>query len=127
MKNKYWKIIKSLRWVKDGNYTRISKELLSKYSLEEISKLQKFVREKRDKLCKKLNKYALSKGDIDYYDVSDDGFWDLTAHIVGLGQNEFEKVMKNPELARKRALNGDYEENFEYIFNLSELELIEES
>jgi len=48
------------------------------------------------------------------FGVSDDGFQDLTAHIVGLGEAEYSKVCKDPRLAVTRASNRDYTESFRY-------------
>lgn len=48
---------------------------------------------------------------------SDDGFWDLTAHIVGLGEKIYNEVMANPEKI-KNWIPG-YVENFEYCFSVS--------
>ena len=45
--------------------------------------------------------------------VSDDGFWDLCSHIVGLGKETYEDVCSNPE---KILEYPDYVENFEYLF-----------
>lgn len=44
----------------------------------------------------------------------DDSFSDLRAHIIGLGQDEFTRVVANPELAYKRAMKGQYAESFTY-------------
>ena len=49
--------------------------------------------------------------------VSDDGFWDLCAHIVGLGKKAYENVCENPE---KILEYSNYVENFEYLFNSEE-------
>lgn len=47
-------------------------------------------------------------------ECSDDGFSDLTAHIVGLGRKEYEACMKDPMRAIKRGQEYRYEENFGY-------------
>ena len=45
--------------------------------------------------------------------MSDDGFWDMTANVVGHGREAFEAVLKNPlETAKYGRV-----ENFEYIFS----------
>lgn len=44
--------------------------------------------------------------------ISDDGFWDLCAHIVGLGKETYESVCNNP---KKILEYPDYKENFEYL------------
>jgi hypothetical protein len=45
----------------------------------------------------------------------DAAFDDLTAHIIALGQEEYDRVMANPELSFERALRGDFRaESFAY-------------
>ena len=46
--------------------------------------------------------------------VGDDSYEDLRAHIIGMGRKEFQKVMRNPELAYDRAVDGKYTESFSY-------------
>jgi hypothetical protein len=68
-------------------------------------------------LMQALNDYSEFLGKLYcYYGVSDDGFNDLTAHIIGLGQGELKRVLNNPDLAKERADRGAYEENFLYCF-----------
>lgn len=52
--------------------------------------------------------------------VSDDGFWDLAAHIVGCGKEAYMKAATDPativdDYGTDNGC-GDYTENFEYIF-----------
>ena len=49
--------------------------------------------------------------------VSDDSFWDLTAHIVGLGENVYNDILAYPEKIKEYADTHNYTENFEYSFN----------
>lgn len=46
--------------------------------------------------------------------VGDDGFSDLIAHIIGLGKEEYEKVLDNPTIVQARIDANDYVENFSY-------------
>jgi len=53
---------------------------------------------------------------------SDDGFDDLVAHIIGLGKEEFEKVMADPKFAYDRAhaaygSAAGYTESFSYCLH----------
>lgn len=125
--NKNWQIIKSTKWGKTDDYEKIGAKLAKEYTLEELETLQEFYEDKRAKLCTKLDKYSEKRDDkYDYWGCSDDGFWDLTAHIVGLGEVEYNKVLKNPELAKKRSDKGDYQENFGYCLSYA-IELKEEA
>ena len=47
--------------------------------------------------------------------VSDDGLWDLTAHIVGLGKEVYYKVVNDPVLIVN--YKDDCVENFGYAFH----------
>ena len=49
--------------------------------------------------------------------VSDDSFWDLTAHIVGLGENVYRDILANPQKIKTYADTYNFTENFEYSFS----------
>lgn len=117
---KMWDIINTIGWgVKTTNYTQIKNFLKDNYDKKIVIKLQLFCKEKRKKLINILDDYENKIGISSYYGVSDDGFWDLTAHIVGLGKHWYYQVIENPEIAKEIADNYMYKENFEYIFNMS--------
>jgi len=52
--------------------------------------------------------------------VSDDGLWDLCAHIVGLGKEEYEAALLNPRIIVDRGRSNKYRENFGYCFPTEE-------
>jgi hypothetical protein len=122
--NKFWPIVDKINWGSRGiddleDCQKILKDLLS---IEEIKQMDDWYDDKRKKLCRKLEKHAKEKcgNKHGYYPVSDDGYWDLTAHIVGLGEAVYKENLKNPELAKTRATKRDYQENFGYCFHLEE-------
>lgn len=47
---------------------------------------------------------------------SDDGFSDLRYHIVGMGKDEFDACMGDPEKMEIRSRKGEYTESFHYVF-----------
>lgn len=122
-----WQVIDECNWKelsKKGKYyfknfeeleAELKEKLKAKYTEKQLKMIQTLLRNKVIELQDILNNYPPAKNG-DYYEVSDDEFWDLSAHIVGLGKKEFDKICKNPELAKELAINGDYFENFEYIF-----------
>lgn len=113
-----WDIIIDLGWgVKSTNYKLIRLSIYDRYSEKEINKLAEFSKFKRKELQNRLKEYEKQIGIPSYYNISDDGFWDLSAHIVGLGKEWYYLVMKNPEIAKDISDNHMYVENFEYIFN----------
>lgn len=119
----YWQIIKDCNWKSDCDYERIQKYLFQKYNKEERIKIEKFARQQLTKLYKQLDQYSLQKTGNKYaYFLQDDSGSDLRAHIVGLGEKEFNKVILNPELARKRGTKHDYTENFMYSFHFEDFE-----
>ena len=124
MKLNYWKIINQCNWGMDFDCDRIKDFLINYYTKSERRELHDFCRKKIKKLYRTFEKYSLEKFGDKYsnFYVSDDGMSDLTAHIVGLGEEEYNKVIKNPELARKRAKNREYKENFMYSFHFDDFE-----
>ena len=127
--DKFWDIIEACEWAKDNNYDRIREFLIKLFSLEERKELVEFCRLKRNQLYARFEEWGRTQVPDDgyehrgcnYFPVSDDGLSDLTAHIVGCGETEFKRVMKNPELAKERADNGAYYENFFYSFHFDDI------
>ena len=119
-----WDIIDRLNWSQTEtsdvdllNDIRLNmRDILTDH---EVMSLLLFVRSARKVLAEVLQQYAEEKtgNRHGYYGVSDDGFWDLTAHIVGCGKEVYFKTIRNPKLAKRRAESSRYVENFEYIFN----------
>jgi hypothetical protein len=114
-----WRMIEDINWgklIQENNehpYDKVGEFCLNNYSLKEIILLQNFVVEKRKELQDKL------KDKIQF--VSDDSFWDLCSHIVGLGESVYNLCIKYPEIAQ--ILINDKKENFEYGFTKATYEL----
>ena len=116
-----WDIIFDIGWgIKTVDYKLLKKYLLDNYSDKEIKRIKEFAIFKRRELKVVLNKFENDIGVPGYYAVGDDGFWDLTAHIVGLGKVRYESVMKDPSIARLMSINNMFKENFEYSFNVEQ-------
>lgn len=107
----FWKYIKEANWKKDGDYERIQK-YFSTLDPEKLKKLEIFCRNKQSGLYTKYEKDWL-----DRIPVSDDGWDDLTAEVVGRGE-EFYKTITVEKL-QKMAEKRDYTENFMYCFHLN--------
>jgi len=117
---KMWNIINTIGWgVKTVNYKQIREFLKDNFNDDFIIRMKIFCVQKRKELASALDEYEDKIGLSNYYGVGDDGFWDLTAHIVGLGKHWYYDTIKYPEIAKEIADNYMYKENFEYIFNLS--------
>lgn len=121
--NNKWNEIQNLNWydlakshkTKNANAS-LARILMSKYTTEEIAELLNFVIDKRRKMCDFIYQWLDEnniKGNV--FRRSDDGIWDLSSHIVGLGYSMYETVLKHPTILLE--LQNDYVENFEYGFD----------
>ena len=112
----HWDIVEQLAWGrgyhKSTDYKKLGEQLDEVMNVYEIQKFAKWVQEKREVLSKKLIEYKA-----DAWGIGDDGFWDLTAHIVGLGKKKYEETIENPREAEQIVNAQSYVENFQYIFN----------
>lgn len=127
MENKFWNIINIIDWESACNETKYPYEItrerfkgfindnnIDDYFVREIIETAKAYRKI---LVTKVREYSFDTcgNRYSFPDVSDDRLWDLTAHIVGLGEKVYNKIMKHPELIEK--YKNSYKENFEYTFN----------
>lgn len=106
-KSPHWNLISVIDWPNKG----IEDHVVTEEQRDFFSDVQRTV-------YNALNSYGKSIGLLyRWLPVSDDGFDDLTAHIVGLGAKEVEKVIKYPKKALARASARNYKENFMYCFS----------
>lgn len=119
-----WREIESLKWYWLSSKNRqfnpndeLASILVSKYSLNEIVQLHNFVVMHRIKLQSFLQGYYKSSPQEFRKQVklSDDGLWDFSSHMVGLGEVMFNYVLDHPDSILE--LQKDYTENFEYGFD----------
>lgn len=121
---KYWSYIHKINWYKlTKNQDHISarnnvtKTILNfNLSIEEMYEFYNWVVTKRENLLMFIKGYLKGDKDLekDYY-LSDDVLWDLSAHIVGLGEAMYHYVMFSPSMIR--LIYDDVVENFEYPFH----------
>lgn len=112
----FWKLVDEIGWgTKTTDKNKIKRTLNYEYNREFIEAMRNIAVRQRRALATIMDEFALKEtGSISsYWGVSDDGFWDLTAHIVGLGKEVYDFICKNPIYAK----TIKYQENFEYIFN----------
>lgn len=114
----YWRIIEFADWKNCKDYELIGDRMRQVFDPRALAKAEDFYHARLDELKRVLEDYAEAKtgNRNNYYGLGDDGFWDLRAHIIGLGEEFFLKVLKDPEIAKKMADEGDFKENFGYIF-----------
>jgi hypothetical protein len=112
----FWNLVKEIGWgTKTTDIDKLKNALNNEYNIEFLISMKDIAIRQRRALGTIMDEHALKEtGSIaSYWNVSDDGFWDLTAHIVGLGKEVYDYICRNPIYARTIA----YAENFEYIFN----------
>lgn len=114
----WWNLIKEIGWCKGADRTELAIALQQRVPEEELVRLEAFAKTKRRTLQGALDAYAEIIGQPHgFWNIGDDSFWDVTAHIVGLGKEEFLKALRDPLLVRDRIHAHDYAENFEYVFH----------
>lgn len=107
--DKYWEMVTVINWP-NCNYKE-QKEHISRFgdknTMFELTKALRVIvqRAVRDK---ELWPYGELK-------VGDDSFWDITAHMVGLGRDVFYSVLEEPKKILE--YRNSFKENFEYCFS----------
>lgn len=118
MEENYWQEIEALKWGIDFNYERIANEL-AVLPPDTSKAIKKFARGMQRNLMEAIKDWEEENRTLDI--CSDDGFNDVTAHIVGLGEQAFNAAIENPVLVETR-YNAEYgtaegyTENFNYSF-----------
>ena len=111
----YWNIINTQKNPKRFDAIKLGqKNLYFKYELQEILKFK----DEYDKLYQRLYEYFWAVSD--RCDVSDDGYTDLISSVIGKGKTWVQKCINDPELVVNMGENGDYLENFGYLFLTAE-------
>lgn len=119
MKSKeFYQIIDRINWGANSNCEAIGEMLLANYNKETLRAFQIRFNKTVDKVISVLDRHAKQKcgNKYGYWDVSDDGFCDLTNHIAGLSKARFKAILDNPELVCDMVSKREYKENFSYIF-----------
>lgn len=123
--SKFWSIVHQVDWPNICDSKRpydIGKERMKKFlpTVEVMSEFRNSFDAKTNCLYTKLMEWENkgecwhSGGNERSFGLGDDSFGDLIAHIVGLGQAEFEAVLAKPELAHSRARKHEFVESFSY-------------
>ncbi len=103
-----WHLIEGAEWTKDHDYNRIQEEY-KRLSDNEHAQLDEFVDQKCKELHDKYKKDWLGNPGIA---VSDDGWSDLRAEVVGRGKEFYNSI--TVEKLQEMANTNDYHENFQY-------------
>lgn len=109
-----WGIIEMANWAKDNNYNRIAKEF-NKLPAHKVEKLKEFIYSKHKELNEKFEKAWLGEDGGKGIDVSDDGWSDLRAEVIGRGEKFYNSITK--QKLQKMANHLDYTESFLYCLH----------
>ena len=109
-----WRLIEDVTWKADHDYDRIGNEW-SKLDENIFNQVEEFARRKQAELANKFEAAWLGNDGNGGIGVSDDGWDDLTADVVGRGEEFYNSV--TADMLREMADDDDYEENFMYSFN----------
>lgn len=105
--DEYWRIIELVDWKSDGDYKRIN-AMFSVIPKQARKNLYSFIEKKHHALKKCFESDAIS-GE---FNVSDDGYDDLTAEVVGRGKDFYNSI--TAKKLRRMGNNREYTENFTY-------------
>lgn len=110
----FWKIVNELGWGRPStDYHKLGEKLIYFiYDEDSIEQLREISQQKRATIADIIRH---TNKNIARIWGGDDSFWDLTAHIVGLGEEFFTRVINNPETINE--VGKTYKENFEYLFS----------
>lgn len=106
----FWQFVEEAAWNESKDYKAIASRLSPRYGADS-SALRSMFSDLQKGLMKKLDQFEL--------EVSDDGFDDLTAHIIGMGKDEYYRILNKSESAI--AYRNSYVESFAYV--ISELKV----
>jgi hypothetical protein len=108
----FWELVKSAAWASDFNYVRIKIQLMKSLTATAQNEYETIFNKMTGVLAKTIDQYCEENDTT--IGCGDDSFSDLVAHIVGLGQAEYDAAIKDPGIAVKRASKGQYKESFAY-------------
>lgn len=108
---KLWSLIAIAQWGTVTDTDKIERFFKTALSIEQFKQLCHFVFNKKEELKQRFEKDWLGEPGIG---VSDDGWDDLTAEVVGRGEKFYKNITARK--LRKMADESDYTENFTYAF-----------
>jgi hypothetical protein len=98
----FWSIVESSGWgTKTQDHKKLQKELLKKLTKREAEHVREIFEQLKSKLYDKVTNWEEETENS--VGLGDDSFDDLLSHIVGLGKQEYEATMMDPQRAYERA------------------------
>ncbi len=109
-RDQFWALVDQIGWgTRTTDCATVEKMLLKRFTRIEAEEVRDHLEECWNAVYKALVEAEVHTG-------SDDGFCDLCYHIVGLGRDEWQRNIDNPNLAKTRANADNYVESFGYCF-----------
>lgn len=109
----FWDFVGKSNWVSDHDYNRIN-ILYNQYPQSEMNLIKDVYSYFLDELGEKFYDVWLGNDGGSGIEVSDDGWWDLRAEVIGRGKDFYNNI--TVEKLQEMAINNDYYENFGYSF-----------
>ena len=106
-----WELVENLNWSLDHDFRRIESELML-MDLDISNQIHEFTELKRNEIYSQYEEDWLGDPGIG---VSDDGWSDLTAEVVGRGKNFYENI--SVKKLQQMVSSDNYHENFMYSFH----------
>lgn len=113
---RFWKIVKVLDW-KNNSEKCFETLLYFIVDINEIDTIKQKAVQKREALGDVIKAHEKLNIDVPRVWGGDDSFWDVRAHIVGLGEKVFNECLVD---IQKIVIAENYIENFEYTFSRAE-------
>lgn len=115
---RFWFLVEKIGWgTISTDYRKLGWKLLTLIdNINEINEMKTLSKKFQAQLINKFydKNWNLNDNIIQYWG-GDDSFWDFRAHIVGLGEEFFNSIMKNP--TETYSIKDSYVECFDYIFS----------
>lgn len=102
----FWRFVDLAQWTTDHNVDRIKRLLLQESD-------EKTVEAIRMKASEYMNELEAARGD-DIRGVSDDGWSDVRAHVIGSGRKVYDACLDSQLYIQEIVDSGKYVENFLY-------------
>ena len=104
----FWTIVAELGWPATG-YDQAKLLFMQRYDVSVSTAFSREFRRRKGALTKAAG-----------VDWICDSWDDVRAHVIGLGKDEYDKVIANPQLIIDRERNGEYVESFAYCIPFAE-------
>ena len=88
-------------------------QMMALLTPEEGERFHYILQAKTQKLKTALDMHVASGGSV--LELGDDGLDDVVKHIIGLGQDEFRRALRDPQRLVDRGQCGDFSESFSYV------------